>query len=310
MVSLPAMHTPKWISVVAVSAVLALTGCTAAATTDADAKTGGTGTQSTSKGGTSWLPADAVVHQNLAYGSDPLQKLDVYQPAGAEGAPIILMVHGGSWKRGDKAASGVVHSKVEHYLPKGYLVVSINYRLSPAVNPLTQAKDVASALVFTQENAAKWGGSARSVILMGHSAGAHLVALVSADPMYAQDAGALPWLGTIALDSAAYNVVTVMSAPHLPLYDPIFNHDEQLWRDASPTLRLSGNPSPLLLVCGSRRADSCPQANGFATAADTLGTRTQVYPIDLSHGEINSELGAPGPLTDTVDTFLDSLNLT
>ena len=301
------MHTPKWVSVVAVASILALAGCT---TTNPNASnTGGTETPTTPKSGTSWQPSGAVIHQNLAYGSDPLQKLDVYQPKGAHDAPVILMVHGGGWKRGDKAASGVVDNKVEHYLPKGYLIVSTNYRLSPTVNPLSQAEDVASALAYTQQHAAEWGGSESNIVLMGHSAGANLVSLVAADPSYAVNAGALPWRGTVSLDSAAYNLVTIMNAPHLSLYDPIFDHDQQLWREASPTLQLSGTPSPLLLVCGSGRPGACTQADAFAAAAAKLGTQTQVFPLALRHVEINSELGTPGTLTDTVDEFLSSIGL-
>ena len=55
------------------------------------------------------------------------------------------------------------------------------------------------------------------------------------------------------------------------------------------------------------RSDACQQADAFAAAADKLGARTPVYPIDLRHGETNSELGSPGPLTDTVDEFLASI---
>ncbi|HEY5335538.1 MAG TPA: hypothetical protein VIJ71_05895, partial [Mycobacteriales bacterium] len=98
-------------------------------------------------------------------------------------------------------------------------------------------------------------------------------------------------------------------APHLSLYDPVFGHDQTLWRDASPTLQLSGSPAPLLLVCDSARANSCPQARGFATAADHLGARTQVSPIDLSHEDINKDVGTPGALTSTVDGFLHTLAL-
>jgi len=57
---------------------------------------------------------------------------------------------------------------------------------------------------------------------MGHSAGAHLVALLTAHPAFTQAEGALPWLGTVSLDSAAFDVVAVMSGRHLALYDRAF----------------------------------------------------------------------------------------
>ena len=96
----------------------------------------------------------------------------------------------------------------------------------------------------------------------------------------------------------------------LLVYAPAaFGNDRQLWSDASPTLRLTRAPVPMLLVCSSRRADSCAQARGFADKATSLGGRVSVFPIDLRHGEINTDLGAGGDLTAQVDNFLHSLHL-
>lgn len=255
------------------------------------------------------LPNGAQLERDVAYGSDPAQHMDVYRPANAQNAPVIFMVHGGGWARGDKEAAGVVNNKVDHWLPKGYLVVSVGYRLVPQVTPLVEADDVARALAFAQGKAKSWGGDPTRFVLMGHSAGAHLVSLLSADPSLATRAGAGPWLGTVALDSAAYNVVEIMEQRHFPLYDKAFGNDRELWRDASPTLRLTRAPVPMLLVCSSRRADSCAQAGGFAEKATALGGRVKVAPIDLRHGEINAQLGTSGGLTTAVDAFLHSLEL-
>lgn len=291
---------------VAVSAcALLLGGCATVATTSASGNSAASG---------AWLPVNTEVHRDIAYGSDPLQTLDVYAPQGASDAPILLMVHGGSWVRGDKAATGVVDNKVEHYLPMGFVFVSINYRLSPAVTPVDEAGDVAAALAFVQQHAAEWGAAGQNVVLMGHSAGGNLVSLVAADPTFAANAGADAWRGTIALDSAAYDVVSIMEKPHRTLYDPAFGDDEQLWKDSSPTLRVAGIPAPMLLVCGSGRADACPQAQGFADAVRRQAPagsdlNIRVYPVALSHGEISSELGTPIDLTGTVDSFLASLGL-
>jgi len=255
------------------------------------------------------LPAGARVDRDLAYGSAAEQKMDVYLPANARNAPVIFMVHGGGWRRGDKDAAGVVNNKVEHWLPKGYIVVSAGYRLVPDVTPMDEAQDIAKALAFAQGKARSWGGDPARFVLMGHSAGAHLVSLLSAAPSIAGNAGAGSWLGTVVLDSAAYNVVDIMQKRHLGLYDEAFGKDPQLWRDASPLLRLSGAPVPMLLVCASQRADSCAQAQAFADKAGSLGGRVGVYPIAMRHGEINAQLGAPGDLTVQVDNFLHALNL-
>lgn len=92
------------------------------------------------------LPPNARLERDLPYGNDPQQRLDVYLPAQAKGAPIIFMVHGGAWMIGDKAASGFVLNKVAHWLPKGYILVSSNYRMSRRPNPLDQAYDIAQGL--------------------------------------------------------------------------------------------------------------------------------------------------------------------
>ncbi|HEX7767443.1 MAG TPA: hypothetical protein VF443_12060, partial [Nitrospira sp.] len=94
------------------------------------------------------LPAGARIERDLSYGTDPQQRLDVYVPAQAKNAPILLMVHGGAWIIGDKGASGFVSNKVAHWLPKGYILVSSNYRMSRQPNPLDQADDIARALAF------------------------------------------------------------------------------------------------------------------------------------------------------------------
>lgn len=82
------------------------------------------------------LPAGGKQFTDVAYGSDPLQKLDVYVPANVVRAPVIFMVHGGGWVEGDKANHNVVFNKVPYFLGKGFVLVSTNYRLSPAVNPV------------------------------------------------------------------------------------------------------------------------------------------------------------------------------
>jgi acetyl esterase/lipase len=255
------------------------------------------------------IPAGAREVQDVAYGSDPMQRMDVYIPQGAKGAPVILMVHGGGWVRGDKAAHGVIQNKINYFLPRGYVVISINYRLVPQVNVMTEADDVAHALAYAQQHAAEWGGDASRFVLMGHSAGAHLVTMLSAVPGIWQGAGAHPWLGTIPLDSAAYNVVEIMNSQHFSLYDRAFDNDQQLWSQASPTLRLQSAPPPMLLVCDSRRANSCDQANAFADKAKSFGGKVSVFPISMRHGEINLEVGVPGDLTSRIDEFLHSLGL-
>lgn len=246
-------------------------------------------------------PSNSVTIRDLAYGSDPAQQLDVYHPANARGAPIILMVHGGAWVLGDKAAEAVVENKVAHWVPKGVIFISANYRLLPDADPVKQAEDVARALAFAQFKARSWGGDPRKIVLMGHSSGAHLVSLLASDPKMAYREGASPWLGTIALDSAAMDVVKIMENRHLPLYDRAFGANPAYWRLASPAHRLKGKRKPMLIVCSSQRTQPCNQADLYAEKA---GKAVDIIAIPLSHREINDNLGEAGEYTARIDAFL------
>ena len=222
--------------------------------------------------------------------------------------PIIVFVHGGAWAIGDKDNPGIVPNKAAYWLPKGYAFVSINYRLLPAADPLVQADDVAQAVAAVQRLAPHWGADGSRVVLMGHSAGAHLVALLGADPLRLGKAGARPTRGVVALDSAALNVVQIMQFPrHFGFYDRAFGKDPAYWTAASPYHALTAASLPLLAVCSSQRADSCPQARAFAEKARGFGVRVEVQPEDLSHAQINHELGAPSAYTDAVGRFVTSL---
>lgn len=251
--------------------------------------------------------AEMIVERDIAYGPDPAMRFDVYRPPNVLGARVIFMVHGGGWRNGDKAYANVVENKAPHYTSRGYVFISTNYRLGPGPTPLDEADDVARAVACAQRHAREWGADPAGFILMGHSAGAHLVSLVTSAPDIASRWGMRPWLGTVSLDSAAYNVVQIMEAPHASLYDEAFGDDPALWRAASPILRLKGTPVPFLLVCSTQRATSCRQADAFAAQARKLGGRVTQRPEDLSHGDINGLLGAPGAYTDAVDAFLDTL---
>lgn len=254
------------------------------------------------------LPGGATIDRDIAYGSDPAHKVDVYRPARAQGAPVIFMVHGGGWRHGDKGTLRAVKNKVTHWVGKGFVFVSVNYRLLPAARPLEQANDVAKALAFVQSKAGSWGADPGKIVLMGHSAGAHLVSLITADPGIATRQGTTkPWLGTVALDSAAYDIVEIMERRHYRLYDQAFADDRNVWREASPTHRLSTAPVPMLLVCSTRRDDACPPAKTFAAKATSLGGRVTVLPVDMSHGEINDLLGVRSPYTEAVENFIDSV---
>jgi arylformamidase len=252
-------------------------------------------------------PSSAGVRKlpDLAYGPFAKQRIDVYLPPVAGSAPILVMVHGGAWMFGDKGSRGVVGAKVEHWVKNGWILVSVNNRLVPEATPLEQADDVAHALAFVQSQATSWGGDTTRLVLMGHSAGAHLVALLSASPALAANAGASRWAGTVVLDSAALDLETLMREPHPRLYDRAFGADVERWRATSPTARLGADAVPMLLVCSTlRRDDSCGQSERFAAHANAAGNSASVRREALAHNAIDVELGRPGPYTDGVDAFI------
>lgn len=259
------------------------------------------------------LPPEVQVVRDVPYGDDARQRYDVYLPRNgqqkAPGAPVIFMVHGGGWSRGDKAARAVVENKVARWVPAGFVVISANYRMLPDAAPLAQAQDVARALAAAQNQAATWGGDRRKFILMGHSAGAHLVALLAASPALAEQAGAARWLGAVLLDSAALDVAQLMQLPHLRLYDRAFGSDPAYWKAASPFDAMAGTTQPMLAVCSTRRRESCMQADQFIARAASFGTHASVLREDLSHREINVQLGEDGGYTQAVESFLRSLDV-
>lgn len=243
------------------------------------------------------LPAGARVLRDLAYGASADQRFDVHLPADARNAPVILMVHGGGWRRGDKSHGRVLDNKIAHWLPTGVILVSTNYRMLPEAEVPVQRDDVAAALAKVRELAPSWGGDPSRIVLMGHSAGAHLVALVAS----AAPPGVL---GTVLLDSGALDVERLMKERHAKLFDQAFGSDPAFWRATSPLHRLSGAGQPWLAVCSSRRRQACDQVDAFARRVRELGGRIDVLPLDMSHGDINAQLGHPGAYTERVDAFL------
>ena len=257
---------------------------------------------------------------DVPYGTDPAQRMDVYVPtspttgtnslvASAVRAPVIFMVHGGGWRHGDKAMGRVVQEKVNRWVPKGFIFISINYRMLPDAPVAVQERDVQAALMAAQQRAGTWGGDPGRFILMGHSAGAHLVALLNARAPQALREGAWPWLGTVVLDSAVMNVPAYMRAPHMPLYDDAFGADPAYWRLLSPLHQWTAGAPPVQMVCSTERADQpCHQAEALARHVHSLGGRAEVLPQDLSHGEINAQLGLESPYTRAVEAFMGSLD--
>lgn len=250
------------------------------------------------------LPPGARVERDLSYGQHPRQRYDVYLPAKPDGR-LVVMVHGGGWRWGDKAMAAVVDRKVERWLPQGVTFVSINYRLLPEADPALQAADVAAALADVQRRAPRWGADPARVVLMGHSAGGHLVSLLAADPTRWTNIGLRRWGATVSLDSAALDVPMLMMRPHPPLYDTAFGNDPTYWQAVSPLHRLAPGAIPVLAVCSTQRGDaSCGPANAFIAQARAIESLSDVLPQPLTHQQINAMLGEPGTYTRAVEAWL------
>ncbi|MFC3102178.1 alpha/beta hydrolase [Altererythrobacter lauratis] len=250
--------------------------------------------------------------QTLAYGSDRLQQLD-YWPGARRDAPLVVFVHGGGWKRGDKR---MMHgsAKLRHWQAAGYAVASLNYRLVPDATVEQQAADVASAIAYLKTHGGGLGFDTRRIALVGHSAGAHLVALVGTDPQYFRTAGLAMHdvAGIVPLDGAGYNVPDQMGENERLMgdtYRQAFGTDPARQRALSPTLHAAAPNAPEFLILHVQRDDARRQSEELAAALRRAGTPASVQGFAgrglRGHRQINQQLGEPDyPATPVVDAFL------
>lgn len=250
--------------------------------------------------------------REFAYGADPKQRLDLVKPAGVSRAPVLLFVHGGGWSIGDKTHAAPDKAKWAN--AKGWAFASANYRLVPQATVEQQAADVAAAIAWLRANAAKEGLDADRVVLMGHSAGAHLAALVGTDPQYLKAAG-VPMgaiKGVVLLDGAGYDVPTQASAEMnlvRPMYEAAFSKDPKRQAALSPTRHAAApNVSRWLILPIERRQDSQAQSKGLADALSRAGASARVVAVPgESHGSLNKGLGESGDFaTEQVERFLSA----
>jgi acetyl esterase/lipase len=253
--------------------------------------------------------------RDYAYGADPLQHFTFWTSAAdaRRPAPLVLFVHGGGWKRGDmENATG--KAKVAHYPAEGYAFASVNYRLVPDATVEQQASDVASALKWIIAHADELGIDPRRIILMGHSAGAHLVALVGTDPRYlaAEGLDESVLTGVIPIDGAAYDVPKQLAIGARIMgqtYDQAFGTDPARQRALSPTFQAAAPNAPAFLILHVQRKDGIEQSRALAEALRKAGTPVQINDFPgtglQGHMTINRSLGDPAyPATKVVDDWL------
>jgi arylformamidase len=217
------------------------------------------------------------------------------------------MVHGGGWARGDKKSAVVVENKVGRWVPQGVAVVSVGYPMIPKADPIEQAVEIGKALAWLDKNHTSLGLDMGSVALMGHSAGAHLVALVASDPSLAKQAGyAGSWRAVVALDGGVIDTVDTMEHRHFSWFDKAFGAQPDFLKKAFPLARMSRATAPILLVCSESRKESCRHSVSYKQRDEGFGGVARVLPVKLGHGDINKNLGLPGSYTEEVETFLRS----
>lgn len=250
----------------------------------------------------------------LSYGTHTKQALDFYAaPDPAKRPPLIVFIHGGGWALGDKKSG--TGDKAKHFTAEGYAFASLGYRLVPDADPAGQARDIASAIAFLRGRSKELGFDPDRIFISGHSAGAHLAALVSSDESYFKTAG-VPLTairGTVLLDGAGYDVATQMKGggPLLAkLHTGAFGTDPANHKRLSP-LTYAGAPNVghWLLIHDANREDSGAQTRNFAAALKATGENTRILAVpDSSHLQINHDVGAGDNLvTREFDAFVKSL---
>lgn len=247
----------------------------------------------------------------LSYGLDPLQKLDYWRPQ-KPGSPLVVFVHGGGWTRGDK--SDAVGQKATHFLQQGYGFASLNYRLVPSCTVEQQARDVSAALAFLIRQAGSLGFDKTKVVLMGHSAGAHLSALVGTDTGYLEKSGlgSKSLLGVVLLDGACYDVPRQIATAGDLMHDTYieaFGSAPARQLALSPAHYAAAPNASQFLILHVQRVDGAAQSAELGEVLKKAGTKEEVIGFAglglKGHAEINRRLGDPTyPATPVVDQWL------
>lgn len=260
--------------------------------------------------------ADPIL--NIRYSDDATERpdalsLDIYPATGAD-LPVVIFVHGGGWFRGDKSN---VDAKPAAFNGHGYVFVSVNYRLIPEVNVTDQMGDVARAVAWVKKNIARYGGDPAYIFLMGHSAGAHMVALLGTDESHLRAEGlALTDIrGVISLDTQTYDLVPLLT--NIPeeaggdVYWETFGHDPKFWKEMSPQTYIAAgrNIPPFFIVYTGDKKSRALISEWFFAALQEADIPSVLFPApEKTHGQINREFGLPNDRVSTVIfTWLEKL---
>jgi acetyl esterase/lipase len=245
--------------------------------------------------------------RGIAYGSDERQRLDVYVPrdAAVSPRPVVVFFYGGSWRSGRREYYRFVG---EALTSRGYVAVIPDYRVYPQVRFPDFVDDAARAVAWTINSAGDYGGDPGRVFLMGHSAGAHIAALLLTDPHYLAAAGSerqrvsgfVGLAGPYSFDPLQYRTTR-----------PIFETTPDA-RATMPYDLVDGGEPPMLLIHGLDDRTVLPiNSEAFATRVTAAGGTAEflAYP-DTGHTGIILALARPfrrtGGLLDAADRFLNT----
>ncbi len=241
-----------------------------------------------------------------------LNMLDVYMPKKGSNSPVLIWVHGGALAYGDKE---YVQEKAEFFTRKGYVFISINYRLSPKVIHPAHVQDVAEAIVWVNKNAKHYSADASKIFIMGHSAGAHLAALVCLDNNYLATAGG-SWSmirGVILLDGAGYDIPVLMAdarSRQREWYTHAFGTTKKEWEQASPAYIVKpgkGIPPFMIAYAGERAASEIEAKILSKKLTESSIENTVFFYQKKTHLTISRELGEDGdkPTEDVLRFLLE-----
>ena len=186
------------------------------------------------------------VTRNVAYGPHARQVLDIFRPAKAVNAGVVVFVHGGAFVRGDKQASPEIYDNLLYWFAKqGYVGINIEYRLAPESSYPGGADDVALAMAWLHVNAASHGGNPAKLFLIGHSAGGTHVASYVFDP-------ALAYFGKhtvgAVLISARLRADVSHENPNAEGVRAYFGNDAALYDQRSPVSHAACSKLPVFII--------------------------------------------------------------
>ncbi len=237
-------------------------------------------------------PADVVVHKDISYYDGPgrddrKHQLDLYLPAGAENFPVLLFIHGGGWRHGHKdGLLNPYHRLGKGLARRGVGVAVAAYRLAPKHKFPAQAEDVARATRWIYENIGEYDGDPERIFLCGHSAGAHLVALVALDERYLRAEGLPPGAvaGVVGI-SGPYDVEYMWGEEgrwfaRRYFVVPAFGDEPATWAEASaPSYARADAPPFLVIYAEHDHAGLAAQAYRLSAALAAHGVETPVHEV-------------------------------